>query len=121
MVNACKRSRINAIAIAELMIGLQDACHTMWELADMSGLAIQTVRNYCNTLHRRGVVHIADWREAGNGGRTLKVFALGTGTDMTKPKPMSKTEGCRRWRAKKRQEKLLHMMAAKTGTFAEAA
>jgi hypothetical protein len=121
MVNACKRSRINAIAIAELMVGLQDACHTMWELADMSGLAIGTVRNYCNTLHRRGIVHITDWREAGNGGRTLKVFALGSGTDMPKPKPQPKVEGCRRYRAKQRQMKLLQMMAANTNTFAEAA
>jgi hypothetical protein len=103
------------------MIGLQDACHTMHELADMSGLSIGTVRNYCNTLHRKGVVHITDWREAGNGGRTLKVFALGSGTDMPKPKPQPKTEGCRRWRAKKRQERLLHMMAANNGHYEDAA
>jgi hypothetical protein len=120
-MTAAKRSRINAIAIAELMIGLQDACHTMWELAGMSGLSIGTVRNYCNTLHRKGIVYIADWREAGNGGRTLKVFALGSGTDTPKPKPQPKIEGCRRWREKQRQKKLLHMMAANTGAFREVA
>ena len=120
-MTAAKRSRINAIAIAELMIGLQDACHTMYELADMSGLAIQTVRSYCNTLHRRSVVHITDWREDAKGGRTLKVFALGYGDDMHKPKPQPKTEGCRRWREKQRQQKLLHMMAANTSTFEVAA
>lgn len=121
MVTARKRSRINAIAIAEIMIGLQDACHTMWELADMSGLAIQTVRNYCNILHRKGIVHIADWREDVKGGRTLKVFALGSGIDMPKPKPQPKVEGCRRWREKQRQQKLLHMMAANTSAYKEAA
>ena len=113
--------RVNAIAIAELMIGLQDACHTMWELADMSGLAIGTVRNYCNTLHRRGIVHIADWREDAKGGRTLKVFALGSGKDMPKPKPQPKTEGCRRWRAKQKAAKMLQLMAANNGQYEEAA
>jgi hypothetical protein len=121
MVTAAKRSRINAIAIAELMIGLQDACHTMYELADMSGLAIQTVRGYCNTLHRRGIVHVADWSEDARGARTLKVFALGSGVDMPKPKPQPKTEGCRRWREKQRQQKLLHMMAANTSAYKVAA
>lgn len=111
-MTAAKRSRINAIAIAELMIGLQDACHTTWELCDMSGLSIQTVRHYCNTLHRKGIVHITDWREAGNGGRTLKVFALGSGTDMARPRPLTKTESCRRYRSKQRQQKLLQMMVA---------
>jgi hypothetical protein len=121
MVNARKRSRINAIAIAEVMIGLQDACHTMWELSAMSGLAIQTVRNYCNILHRKGIVHIADWSEDVRGARTLKVFALGSGIDMPKPKPKPKVEGCRRWREKQRQQKLLHMMAANTGSYKVAA
>ncbi len=117
-----KRSvRVNAIAIAELMIGLQDACHTMWELSAMSGLAINTVRNYCNTLHRRGIVHVSDWREDTKGGRTLKVFALGYGKDMPKPKPQTRAENCKRYREKRRQVKLLQMMAANTSTFAEAA
>ena len=114
-----KRSvRVNAIAIAELMIGLQDACHTMWELSAMSGLAINTVRNYCNTLHRRGIVHVADWREDIKGGRTLKVFALGYGKDMPKPKPQTRAENCKRYREKRRQVRLLQMMFANTSPFA---
>jgi hypothetical protein len=115
-------SRINAIAIAEMMLGLQDACHTMWELADMSGLSIKTVRHYCSTMHRRGAVRIADWREDVKGGRTLKVFALGYGKDMPKPKPQTRAENCKRYREKRRQMKLLQMMAAaNTSTFALAA
>ncbi len=113
--------RVNAIAIAELMVGLQDGCHTMLELADMSGLAIQTVRNYCNQLHKRGAVFISDWREDAKGGRTLKVYELGQGKDMPKPKRRSKAEACAKWRAKKKQTKLLAMMAANGAQYKEAA
>ena len=113
--------RVNAIAIAELMVGLQDGCHTMLELADLSGLSIQTVRNYCNQLHKRGAVFVADWREDAKGGRTLKVYELGQGKDMPKPKPQPKTEACKRWRDKQRAAKMLQMMAANNGQYEEAA
>ena len=113
--------RVNAIAIAELMVGLQDGCHTMLELADLSGLSIQTVRNYIKQLHKRGAVHIADWREDAKGGRTLKVFELGPGKDMPKPRPRPKAETCAKWRAKQRHAKVLRMMAANGSQFEEAA
>jgi hypothetical protein len=104
--------RVNAIAITELMIGLQDGCHSMPELAELSGLAIQTVRLYCNTMHRKGIVHIADWTEDSNGGRTLKVFALGSGKDMPKPKRRSGAEVCARYRSKQKHLTMVQRMAA---------
>lgn len=113
--------RVNAIAIAELMVGLQDGCHTMLELADMSGLSIQTVRNYCKQLHKRKAIHVADWSEDAKGGRTLKVYELGPGDDMPKPKPQPKAEACAKWRAKQRAAKMLQMMAANNGQYEVAA
>ena len=113
--------RINAISIAELMVGLQDGCHTMLELAEMSGLAIQTVRRYCQQLHKRGVIHICDWREDKNGGRTLKVFELGPGKDKPKPPRRSVSEVCARWRAKKNHAKMIQRMAANASPFREVA
>lgn len=113
--------RVNAIAIAELMVGLQDGCHTMLELADLSGLSIQTVRNYCNQLHKRGAVFVADWREDAKGGRTLKVYELGQGKDMPKPPRQPRAESCKRWRAKQRAAKMLQRMAANSGQYEVAA
>lgn len=104
--------RVNAIAISELLIGLQDGCHSMLELAEMTGLAIQTVRLYCNTMHRKGIVHIADWTEDNKGGRTLKVFALGSGKDMHKPKRLTSAETCARYRSKQKHLEMVHRMAA---------
>ena len=105
------RSRFNAVAMAELLVGLQDACHTQLELADMCGLSIQTVRHYLKLLHKRKVIHVCDWSEDAKGSRTLKVFALGAGRDMPKPKPLTTAEVCARYRRRKAQEKILHMMA----------
>lgn len=114
-------SRANAIAVAELMLGLHDACHTLTELADITGLAIQTVRRYCTLMHKRRVLHICDWREDKRGGRTLKVYALGEGVDMPKPKPKSSVEVCARYRAKRKQRVMLQRMAANNTIFKEAA
>ena len=113
--------RVNAIAIAELMVGLQDGCHTMLELAELSGLSILTVRNYCKQLHKRGAIHVADWREDAKGGRTLKVYELGPGKDMPKPPPRPRAEACAKWRAKQRAAKMLQRMAANNGQYEEAA
>lgn len=99
------------MAVAEMIKGIQDACHTLYELADMSGLSIQTTRHYCNTLHKAQVIHICDWREDAKGGKTLRVFAMGYGDDAKKPKPMSCKEACARYRARKKHEKLLQRMA----------
>lgn len=116
-----KKPRLNAISLGNLLIGLQDGCHSMIELSEMSGLAIQSVRHYCNTFHRMGICHIADWNEDKRGGRTLKVFMLGSGTDMPKPKPKPKKEHCKQYRLKMKQKKLLHTVASNGANFKEAA
>lgn len=103
--------RVNAIALSELLVGLQDGCHSVHELSELSGLSIQTVRYYLKQLHKRGIIHIADWTEDVRGSRILKVFELGVGKDVPKPKPKSKAAACVKWRAKNKQKKMLSMMA----------
>lgn len=104
------RIRVNAIALANLLIGIQDACHSCHELAELTGLRVQTVRHYLNTLHSKGIIHICDWKEDARGSRILKVFALGTGKDMPRPKPLTGKEICARYRAKRKQVKLVNIM-----------
>lgn len=112
MIVKYKKPRVNAIALGHLLIGMQDGCHSMIELSEMSGLAIQTVRHYCNTFHRMGIAHICDWTEDKRGGRTLKVFQLGAGYDAVKPAPRKSSEHCKRYRERTRHAKMLQMMAA---------
>lgn len=105
------RVRVNAIAIANLLIGLQDACHTCHDLSELTGLQIQTVRHYLKTLHAKGIIHICDWNEDARGGRTLKVYTLGTGEDMKKPKAKGPKAACAKYRAKQKQMKLANIFS----------
>lgn len=105
------RVRVNAVAIAQLLIGIQDACHSCHELAELTGLQVQTVRYYLNTLHSKGIIHICDWKEDARGSRILKVFSLGTGKDVPRPKPMTGKEICARYRAKNKQIKLANIFS----------
>lgn len=110
------RVRVNAIAIAHFLIGVQDACHSCHELAELTGWRIGTVRYYLNTMHAKGIIHICDWKEDARGSRILKVFALGSGTDMPKPKPKGPVAACARYRAKKKQLALVNILSAPRST-----
>lgn len=109
-------TRVNALAVSHMLRGIQDGCHTLYDLADMSGLQYQTVLHYCKVLHKQKVIHICDWNEDIRGGRTLRVYAMGADKDMPKPKPQSGKEICARYRAKKKQLELLQRMAGNAPT-----
>lgn len=98
--------RVNAIAIAEMLKAAQEGIYTSWELVDISGLSINTVRGYMNVLHKAGVVHVCDWEEDSRGIRTRKVYKLGKGKDAIKPK-LSEQEVNRRYREKIKAMKLM--------------
>jgi hypothetical protein len=105
-------TRVNALAAAHLLRGIQDGCHTLYELTEMCGLQYQTVLKYCNALHKLKVIHICDWSEDVRGGRTLRVYAMGTAPDMPKPRRLTGKEICARYRAKRKQLQMIQRMAA---------
>ena len=96
--------RVNAIAIAEMLKAAQEGVYTSWELVDITGLTINTVRGYMNVFHKAGVIHVCDWEEDARGNRTRKVYKLGSGKDAKKPK-LSQEEVNRRYREKMKQIK----------------
>jgi predicted ArsR family transcriptional regulator len=103
--------RVNAIAIAEMLKAAQEGVYTAYELSEISGLSINTVRGYINVFHKNGIVHISDWEEDLRGNRTRKVFKLGKGKDMPKPKQTA-SEVNRRYREKMKQIKLMKELDA---------
>jgi transcription initiation factor IIE alpha subunit len=103
--------RVNAIAIAEMLKAAQEGVCTSYELKEISGLNLNTVRGYMNVFHKAGVVHICDWEEDPRGNRTRKVYKLGKGKDMPKPK-QSMSEINRRYREKMKQIKLMKELDA---------
>lgn len=98
--------RVNAIAIAEMLKAAQQGIYTSWELVEITGLTINTVRGYMNVLHKAGVVHVCDWEEDARGNRTRRVYKLGPGKDAIKPKK-SLEEINRRYREKVKALKLM--------------
>ena len=98
--------RVNAIAIAEMLKAAQEGIYTSWELVEITGLTINTVRGYMNVFHKAGVVHICDWEEDARGNRTRRVYKLGAGKDVKKPK-LSQSEVNRRYREKTKAMKLM--------------
>lgn len=111
-----KTIRVNALAVGHMLRGIQDACHTLYELTEMSGLRYQTVLHYCNTLHKLKVIRICDWSEDTRGGRTLRVYAMGSEKDAPKPARKSNREACARYNAKLKQMKLMQRMAGNVKT-----
>ena len=103
--------RVNAIAIAEMLKAAQEGIYTSWELVEISGLSINTVRGYMNVFHKAGIVHVCDWDEDARGNRTRKVYKLGKGKDVAKPK-LSQQEVNRRYREKTKAMKLMKDMNA---------
>lgn len=103
--------RINALAFANLVTALIDGDYTMRELADVSGLAIATVRRYVNALHKLHAVHVSGWDQDDCGRYRAAQYTIGEGVDVKKPAPAPQREKSARWRSKLRNIDVLKRLA----------
>ncbi len=106
-----KIAKINAITNAQLMLKLTEGVYTAFELAEETGLGIRTIRPYLTAMHKVGVIHITEWTEDAIGHRSMKVYKLGPGKDVPKPR-MTNAETRRRYRNKQKQIKLMRDLDA---------
>lgn len=111
--------RVNAITNAQLLSKVSEGVFTTNQLSEETGLCIRTIRNYLSAMHKVGVLHIIDWEEDSGGRRSLKVYKLGAGKDMPKPK-MSNAETKRRYRLKIKKIKQFEKFNAIKVTQSEA-
>ena len=102
--------RVNAIAVAQIIAALNTSAYTAYDLEEISGLSIQTVRHYLKALYKAKAIHIADWTEDGRGNRTTRAFMIGDFPDAKKPQPITAKEACAKYRAKMKQLKLVQQM-----------
>ena len=102
--------RVNAIAVAQIIAALNTSAYTAYDLEEISGLSIQTVRHYLKALYKAKAIHIADWTEDGRGNRTTRAFMIGNFPDAKKPQPITAKEACAKYRAKMKQLKLVQQM-----------
>lgn len=77
--------KVSALVWAQLLDLLMQGAYSAPGLAEETGLAYETVREYLAVLHRKQVVHICDWEQDPRGAWTRPVWMLGRGKDAKKP------------------------------------
>ena len=107
-----RTTRVNALAFSIMIKSLLDGGYTAKELAETTGLAIATVRDYVNYMHKAGAVYISGWDQDDCGRHKARQYTLGEGIDMKKPKPAPQAQKSARWRNKLRNINILQRMAA---------
>ena len=79
----------NLIAIAQLVRLLIDGTRTIAELAEATGLNINTVQRYCGAFYRARATYICNWRLDSRGAYSIRIYQLGDGADVAAPKQTS--------------------------------
>lgn len=97
--------KVNAMSQALMIKMLIEGESTCQDMANETGLHVQTVRHYCREFHIARVIHIDHYELDTSGRRTLKVFKLGAARD-AKRTPLTPSQRQARTRARKKQ----HMM-----------
>ena len=101
--------KVNALMMAQLMKHLLEGDYTCQELAEETGLHYVTVLHYTREMYREGVLHICKWDKR-SGKDPMRIYKIGSKPDAEK-KVMTDVEKSRKYRQKKKQIKLVQMMA----------
>lgn len=72
------------------------------DLSALTGLHLDTTRDFLKEMHRRKLVHIAQWDTRLNRRIKLPMYKMGEGVDLPKPKRQPAAIVTRRWRAKQK-------------------
>lgn len=68
------------------------------ELVEIIFCGRRSVQRVLQDMHNQGLVHIADWLEAGQSYRWRPMYKLGAGEDMPHPPTMSSTQRVHQFR-----------------------
>ena len=112
--------RMSALCLGKLIAAMQDGPHTVYELAEITGLHKNTVRAYVLSIHAEQAAHIAEWSEDARGYRTIPAYILSPGKDVKRPK-MDEVARRAKWREKERQRRLMLKLAGNDSQMKEAA
>lgn len=87
--------KINAHCYALIIGCLMDRPHSTKEMAEVSGLHVQTARDYVNALYNIKRVHIADWDQDNRGRDCIPMFLMGRAKDKPRHRRTKQEIGAR--------------------------
>ena len=93
--------KMTPLCYAKMIKALQENDYDYHELAELTGLHVNTIGEYMRCLHREGAVHVCDWHKDKLGRDTTPVFRMGEGRDKKRHK-LSDVQKSARHRAKKK-------------------
>lgn len=103
--------KINALTYAILLRELIDGDKNCHELAEASGLHIQTVYDHTKEMYKQGVIHVHDWETDTKGRCSVRIYMLRPGKD-AKKYTKSRQQVSADYRTRQKQILLNQMMAA---------
>ena len=95
----------------DLLAHLTEGAVSAQALSDLTGLHGETTRAFVKEMHKRGLVHIAQWDTRLNRRIKLPMYKLGEGIDKPRPKPLPSAEVAKRY---KERQKLKAQKAAES-------
>lgn len=101
--------RINAVTQAKLIKEMLDGVYNCTELAEITGLHYVTVLHYTRELHLAKAAHISGWDNDSKGRAVVKIYRIGKGRDVKRPK-MTAAERQARYREKKKFQATIRSM-----------
>jgi transcription initiation factor IIE alpha subunit len=97
-----------AAAFSELCLHLNDGEYTKVQLVEKTGLSMNTVIKWLNSLIRRKLVYICDWTRPARGCPAA-IYTWGyMRTNKPRPKPKTTAEYCENYRNRKLERQALH-------------
>ena len=85
-----------------MLAHLTEGAVSAQDLTDLTGLHIETTREFLKEMHKRKLVHIAQWDSRFNQRIKLPMYKLGEGIDRPRPPKLSSAEVARRHRERQK-------------------
>ena len=86
----------------DLLAHLTEGAVSAQDLSDLTGLHVETTRAFVKEMHKRGLVHIAQWDTRLNRRIKLPMYKLGEGIDKPRPKPIPAAEVSKRYKERQK-------------------
>jgi hypothetical protein len=86
----------------DLLAHLTEGAVSAQDLSDLTGLHVETTRAFVKEMHKRGLVHIAQWDTRLNRRIKLPMYKLGEGIDKPRPKPIPSAEVAKRYKERQK-------------------